>query len=211
MTFLPKRKSLIAVALLALTGAAVAQESEPTPLPDPAAPQAATEAFDGRYAPVVRNNIFVKDRRPYVPPTTRPAAASSRPAAAPADPAKDYELVGIVFEGGVFRAYFTNLKGGPLVSVAPGGALAEGAVGDVFIDAVRFVAADGREAWVDIGQDLTGGTPAASSSAAAPATTSPAEGQPAAGTTTGATPAPADPSKMSVEERMRLRRQQRGG
>ena len=160
-------------------------------------------AFDGEYAPVVRNNIFVKDRRPYVPPSTQP---TSRPAAAPADPRKDYQLVGIVFEDGLFRAYFTSRSGGPTTRAAPGDALAQGIVSDVYIDAVKYRSADGSLGWVDIGQDLAGGTPAA----AAPAASQPAEGAPAA--TPGAAPAapPGDSSKMSLEDRMRLRRQQQG-
>ena len=137
--------ALVLVAAALGGAAALAQEAQDAQDAQddagPSSPPAVAKAFEGEYAPIVRNNIFVKDRRPYVAPSTAPA---SRPAPPPeADPRKDYQLVGIVFEGGQFRAYFTSLKGGPTTRAAPGDALGGGVVSDVFIDAVRYRSGEG--------------------------------------------------------------------
>ena len=176
----------------------------------PAADDGATPTLEDEYAIIVRNNIFVRDRKPYKPPATQPAATRPAEQVAPPPeprPEKDWRLVGIVFEDGAFRAYFESLKDEPTARVAPGDAIADGVIEGVYIDAVSFVA-DGRQVWVDVGRDLAGEVPDAPAAPDAPAEGESEQGDKAEGAETAA---PADPSKMSVEERMRLRRQQQGG
>ena len=218
----------VAVALLLGGSLLAAQERQPDNQSGPPPQQV---SFEEAHTSLLRNNIFVRERRPWRPPTETP---TSRPAPPPPVPEKDWRLVGVVFEEGVFRAYLENLRGEPVARISPGGAIAEGVITEVYIDAIRYQS-DGQRIWVEIGQDLTGATPVVSrppedddrEDADDEASDSarddrddereddrrgedgdrgrdePNEGRPSA--------EGQDPSSLSIEERLRLRRQQESG
>lgn len=189
-------------ALLAATGAADAQSrgrSRDT---------GDRSDFTSRYGIVVDDNIFLRQRgvrpRPTPPLTTRPAPA-------PRSAEQSLMLTGIVFEDGTVRAYFENLSGGAPLRVEPGESVARGVVVDIAIDAVAYQGPDGIVRWVEIGQDLTGVRASVASSTPAPAGTSAGAGSTTTSSDTAAAPAgsdDADPSTLSVIERMRRNRQQ---
>jgi hypothetical protein len=197
-----------------------------------AAPATQRVGFDGLYGDVVARNMFLKDRRR---PNTGAGAttqASTRPAVTPEN---SYVLIGVVFEEEdadeahdpaghaeghdgqppvtrpstqqttlAVRAYFEPRGGGRILKLKPGDTIARGTIVEVQLDAVAYQAGDNPPVWVEIGQDLTGASARGTSSFTPAGTTG--TGTP----TTG--PAPnADPSTLSVEERMRLRRQQQMG
>lgn len=146
---------LAAVAIAALAGTALAQ-----PQDESAEPEA---SFEARYGSLLTHNLFERERRPPRPET--PPESEDRPPPPPPPPEKDYRLVGIVFEEGQFRAYFENTRTNRIERVAPGDAIATGVIGEVYIDAVSYLA-DGQIIWVDFGDDLTGtGAPAPARSA----------------------------------------------
>jgi hypothetical protein len=160
----------------------------------PATSQPVRESFTDRYGVIAQRNIFLRER-------TRPrdhsrdgGSATTRRAVTPLTPEQAYVLRGIVLEENDLRAYFEDKRTGEVTRVATGAGLAQGRVAEIQIDAVRFQNA-GQLVWVEIGHDLTG-----SQSAGGPAVAAPSIAPAAAGT---------DPSLMSVEERMRQRRQQR--
>ena len=174
--------------------------SGPNAASQPAERGATTAPVGDAYAAVVERNIFVRDRRPPVVVSTRPA--SSRPYVPPPTLEASLVLRGVVLEDGYFRAYFENAQSNEIVRVAAGDALAKGHVAEISIDAVAFETSAGL-AWIKIGDNLAGARvaePAASASSSSLTT-----GQPGSAATTG----PAGAS--SIEERMRLRRQQRAG
>lgn len=192
------------IASLLLTGAALtyAQDRE--------SPQAAestadvSKRFEDQYAILSRNNIFVRDRRPAPPPSQGPTTQQAPPAAPL--PERDWVLIGVVFEDGRFRAYFENVRGQPTTRAVVGDRIADGLIDQVYLDAVAYQH-NGQLIWVDIGQDLTGARPSGASASNSP------DGSTAGTADDGAESAGenVDPSSLSLEERMRLRRQQEGG
>jgi hypothetical protein len=148
-----------------------------------------------RFAVIGNLNMFVRDRAPR--PEASGGGGATRPAQPPASPESVLVLRGVVLEGGGFRAYFENLQASEIVQVTAGDALARGHVVEISIDAVAFEHR-GAVVWVKVGDNLVGAQVAAGpTGGSAGATTAPAAG--------------ADPSTLSIEERMRQRRMQRGG
>lgn len=196
---------LLAVAVLAGAVIALGQDTQrpqdPAPAPDPA------ETFEARYAVLTRNNIFVRDRRP-APPSSEGPTTREAPAAPPA-PEKDWVLIGVVFEEGRFRAYFENLRGDPTTRAVVGDPIADGVIDEVFLDAIAYQA-NGERIWVDIGQDLTGAPPGGPSSTAS-ADDSDDSDDDAIDGERSPIDVNADPSTLSIEEQMRIRRQQESG
>ena len=111
------------------------------------------QAFESRYGALTSNNIFKRDRRP--PPPPQPPREQEPPPPPPPEET-NWLLVGIVFEGGVPRAYFEHLKEKRLVIISAGDEVANGLLGQVFIDAVSYLGKEGEIIWVDVGDDLTG-------------------------------------------------------
>jgi len=180
--------------------------------------ESSDSSLPAEYQTVVDNNIFVRQRgRRAVEPTTRPTVTPPPP---PVE--RSMILTGIVLEEGVFRAYIEDTRSNTILRVSAGDPIASGAVGQITLDSIAYESADGLR-WIEIGQDLTGGV--AMFGTRPTATTSLGGSTPAAGSTGGAVspstggaggdvaPAqgqPADPSQMSIEERLRMRaRQQR--
>ncbi len=167
----------------------------------------APDAFSSQYAVLLENNIFLRDRRPRRQEQARP---TTRTVTAVAPPEKSWMLVGIVFEDGTFRAYLEDLRNGGVRRTAPGDAIANGAITQVFVDAIAYQVGE-EIVWVETGQDLTGARatiPGGSRSGVA-RSSSPAPSRPeareAAGGGGGA------PGEMTIEERLRMRRLQESG
>ncbi len=172
----------------------------------------ADDAFTRDFGVIVDRNMFLRDRRPTavkpVTPPPAPATTDAAPPPPPPPPEKQYVLVGVVFEDlTTARAYFEHVGEGTLVKIAPGEPLANGHVTEVQLNSVAYMDAKGLT-WVDVGDDLTGAPMAVSGptheAGEAGAGTTSADAKP------GEKPA-ADPAALSIEERLRRRRQQELG
>lgn len=171
----------------------------------------ADDAFTRDFGVIVERNMFLRDRRPPavkpVTPPPAPATTEAAPPPPPPPPEKQYVLVGVVFEDlTTARAYFEHVGEGTLVKIAPGEPLANGHVTEVQLNSVAFVDAKGLT-WVDVGEDLTGAPVAVSG---------PTHEAGEAGAGAGADAKPgdkpaADSATLSIEERLRRRRQQELG
>jgi hypothetical protein len=154
-------------------------------------------AYREHYGVIYEHNIFIKDRRK---PTTAPA--TTRPAP-PRQPEQTLMLTGVVYEPleGKAYAFFEDLSAGTIMRTEVGDKVARGTIAAIDIDIVAYDR-DGKLTPVAVGQDLTGARASAGSSSrssTSSATTSPATSAPAID--------PKNPN-LSLEERMRLRRQQ---
>ena len=118
-----------------------------------------------------------------------------------------FVLTGVVYEPLEDKAfaYFEDLSAGKLVRVSAGDKLARGSVAAIDINAVAFER-DGKQVPVLVGDDLTGKRASVSGSSSAASSSSSASGASAPSA------APIDPNNpnLSLEERMRLRRQTEG-
>jgi hypothetical protein len=156
--------------------------------------------FSDRYAVVLENNIFLRERRTQRQSSTQ----STTQPQAPPRPEKEWVLVGVVFEEGAFRAYFESLTGGGVKRAVVGDQIAEGALSEVYIDAVGYMTGDGVT-WISVGQDLTG------EYIVIPGSAGPTAAAPSTAPSPGAAPAAASPATLSIEERLRQRRMQEAG
>ncbi len=164
--------------------------STPTQLPST---QPAAAGYAEWYAILEQRNLFVKDRSR---PTTRQTSSASTQ---PARRSVEQSLVvrGIAMEDIGYRAYVEDLNTGSTLRLSPGEPLGRGQVSAIALDAIAYER-DGKQTWIEIGNDLTGKFSTASGSASA---------------TLSPTSLPAnvdlnDPS-LTVEQRMRLRVQLR--
>ena len=149
----------IAVATAAVAPPAVlAQEAaEPSAASEPSTPASRVDApavpsFDELYADLAANNIFRRDRRPPPPRVER----DPEPPAPPPPPETQWLLTGVVWEEGAFRGYLEYLPDGSVRRVTTGDAIANGNVGELYIDSISYVGPEGGIFWVDVGDDLTG-------------------------------------------------------
>lgn len=156
----------------------------------PAAPPAANvSAFEQRFHVLAERNMFLRDRRAAAAGRAGDAAkADSAPAAA----GSQYVLVGVVAEGAAARAYFEQTGSGQIVKVGVGATVGDATVSQITLRQVTIRRGE-QSLTVLLGQDLSGATAAAL----------PAANGAAGGST--------DPANMSVEERLRRRRQQELG
>lgn len=166
------------------------------------------------YDAIVERNMFVRDRQRPREPSTQPAY--TRPVETPPDvPERRFVLRGVVIEEEGLRAYFENTRGG-ITRVSPGDAVATGHVTEIAIDAVAYAWPDGDVKWIEIGQNLEGvrqsapAAPVASTGTSSSSATSASSGTPAGAPSNGASSGSTDTANLSLEERMRLRAQQRG-
>jgi hypothetical protein len=171
----------------------------------------------------------VRENRPISrPDTTSPQAIE-----------RSIVLRGVAIEDNELHAYLENSRTGQRFRVAPGDTLASGRVFEIAIDAIAYEA-DGRTAWIEIGQNLSGGRAEASISSRSGRSVSGGYGNNWRGNNGGVNngdsngnanpaaqppddvaategmppeePASPSPSASSLEERMKQRRlQQRGG
>ena len=174
------------------------------------------ERFTAEYGALEQNNVFKRDRRP--PPPPEPPREEEPPPPPPPEE-KSWLLVGITMPDGVApRAFFENQRERRMVEVGIGDDIANGRIGEFFIDAVSYVLDDGTIVWVDMGDDLTGEaalvtTPRPSSSGETSGSGS-SNAETASGDGDSETSGGGESEEnLSVIERMRLRRQQelRGG
>lgn len=147
---------------------------------------------------LAERNIFLRDRsKPAPPPTSRPTVARA--------PEQNYVLTGVVYEPleAEAFAFFEDIGAGTILRVRAGEKVARGTIQGIDINAVAYER-DGKETIVSVGDDLTGARASVGSSSTTTASSS------GAGAST-ATSAPAiDPNNpnLTLEERMKLRRQQ---
>ena len=157
-----------------------------------------TADFSAKYAVVAERNMFLRER------VRRNAdGANSRPASNGSSASQQtleelLVLRGIVLEDDLFRAYFENSRTGEVVRVAAGDSLARGHVVDISIDALNFEAERGP-VWINIGDNLVGAHVASTGA------------RPSGGPATSSAGGTGDTGNLSVEERMRQRRQQSNG
>ena len=184
--------------VILIASAALLAQTRPATQPAPRSEPARQVSRDfSRYGVLIDNNIFLRERGRSAGPSSPPREPTTRPATTAPSEEQSFALLGVVFEGDDFRAYFESLRDAAVVRVEPGDALARGRVVEMQPDAVAYES-DGRVIWIEVGQDLTG-----SLSRSASAT------QPAGSATQPAsTQASGDPATQSIEERMRQRRRQ---
>jgi hypothetical protein len=154
----------------------------------------APPGYTDKYAVLELRNVFLKDRSR--PATSRPSSSSTQPSHR--SPEEMLAVRGIAIEDNGFRAYVEDLNNNAMLKVSPGETLARGRVTAIELDAIAYEH-DGKQTWVNIGNDLTGKTaPGATPTYGSSATTSP--------TTLPANIDLNDPN-LTAEQRMRLRRQ----
>jgi len=189
----PTRLAIRAACVAACGLAVHATHAQPVnPTTRPVVPSQAD--FHERFGITVERSMFVRDRRGRSIAMT--ATPTSGPTTAPASPESQLVLLGVVEELDADRAYFEQRPGGTVVRHVVGDAIARGRIVAVELDAVCYESG-GRQVWVEVGQDLTGGSATAGgpTAAAAPATSGP----------------PLTGDAAAVAERMRQRRQQQLG
>jgi hypothetical protein len=161
--------------------------------------------FGSEYGTIVEGNIFLKDRTPARP------ARTYEPTSRPTIPLEQvFVIVGIVYEEGDYRAYLEDLRYNTVTRVSHGDSIANGTVEDIGIGGLVYISSS-ETRWVEIGQDLTGSYPRDMRAPSGTVRGSGSSGDSSGGATEGATTAPAAPvdeSTLSMQERMRLRRQQ---
>ena len=159
-------------------------------------------SYSERYGVLADHNIFVRDRS-RIPrggsgggggsstqPSTRPTLKSPEEALA---------LRGVVIEDGGLRAYVEDTNNYNMLRLSPGDNVARGKVSAIQIDAVQYEGPGGHREWIEIGQDFTGHTAAAGPSFSVGGASSTQPSGP-----------PIDPNdpNLTLEQRMKLRRQQ---
>jgi hypothetical protein len=146
-----------------------------------------------RYTTVYEHNIFMKQRP--VKPATKPAANAGGSSSRTTE--ESLVLRGIAYESTGFRAYVEDLNNGKELRLIPGDAVGRGHITEVDIDRIAYER-NGEEKWIDVGCDFTGKevVTVTETSADEGPTTGPVQ-----------TIDPNNPN-LSLEERMKLRRQQ---
>ena len=152
----------------------------------------APPGYTDKYAVLELRNVFLKDRSR---PTSRPSSSSTTQPSH-RSPEESFAIRGIAIEDNGFRAYVEDLNNNAMLKVSPGDKLARGHVTAIELDAIAYEH-DGKESWVNIGNDLTGKTaPGPTPTYGSTATSSP--------TTLPANIDLNDPN-LTVEQRMKLR------
>jgi hypothetical protein len=160
-------------------------------------------AFSERYGVLSERNIFVRDRSH---PSTRPSPTTQ---SSPRDPERSVWLAGVALEAEGFRAYVENQNVGTVTRLAIGDSLARGKITAIEIDAVAYEA-NGQTTWIEIGNDFANHPVRALSEplAEVSATTTPTTGPAAAGAPAGAASINLNDPNLTVEQKLKLRRQQ---
>lgn len=158
-------------------------------------PQQRPPDYRERYGVLVERNIFLRNRSrpPARTPTTNSSESGTRPSRRPE---QSYLLTGIVMEEGRRIAFIENTSTSSTERLAVGASIAGGKIIDVDFHHLEFESASGQRSKVEIGKTLAGGE-RSSSGGTEVADTQPSD-------------APIDPNKpnLTVEERLKLRRQQ---
>ena len=182
----------IAVAVLVLFGLSPASNAQS------ASPDQSRE----HYAILADKNIFVRNR----PPTR----TSPRPAGNTRRPEESYALTGVAIQEGRRVAFVENRSTNATQRLLAGASILDGKIVEVGLDSVEFESA-GRRIQVRVGRNFLGDVfaasalPATSSTSPTGSTTAPAN--PGASPVKPDAPLPND-ANLSLEERMKLRRQQ---
>ena len=193
------RKALLCLVGVLIIGSWAEGATAPAAVPASSREPARVPSYSERYGVLAEHNIFVRDRSSLSrsssnhssSPSTRPTIQS---------PEQTLALRGVVIEEGVLRAYVEDLASGRMLRLNPGDSVARGKISDIDIDAIQYESAGHRQ-WIAIGDDLTG-HPALVGSFYVGGLSSSSSTQPSG--------PPIDPNNpnLTLEERMRLRRQQ---
>lgn len=155
------------------------------------------------YQVIISRNMFIRERQQPREPSTQPVV--NRPVETPPDiPERRFVLRGVVLEEEGIRAYFENASG-QIMKISPGDAIATGYISQIMIDTVTYTLADGEVRQIEIGQNLEGtrvSAPMSRTSSAGTTSTS------TSGAGSGTAASGGEAGNLSLEERMRLRRQQ---
>jgi hypothetical protein len=208
-----KLNSLVVLTAFAATAVVYSADSKPP------------EKSFNDYKVVWEQNMFVKDRRKPYTSTTRGSRGGSDNIRTTRAPETLFALRGVVFEEGTFHAYLEDMTAGKLLRLTVGESIAKGKIADIEIDAVAYES-NGQTTWVTVGSDLRGQSAVLPSSdsygssqpprvtptptktpGTASATDDEGNEEPGTAVTPPATTT-ADPSTMSLEEKMRQRRLQ---
>jgi len=176
------------------------------------------------YKIIWEQNMFVKDRRKPNTSATRGSRGGSDVRTTRAVETL-FALRGVVFEESKFYAYLEDMSAGKMLRLTVNDPIAKGKIADIEIDAVAYES-NGQTTWVTVGTDLRGQSAVLPSSDSygssqparvtptptrTPGTASATDDEnpedPGTNVTPPATTA-ADPSTMSLEEKMRQRRLQ---
>ena len=193
-----KKMILVGVAMLVVVWAGRSfGQGQPQQQPQPESPaQQRPPDYRDRYGVLVEKNIFLRNRsRPPVrSSTTNPSTSSSRPERRPE---QLYTLTGIILEEGRQVAFIENMSTGVTQRLVVGAPIAGGKIVEVDFHYLEFESSSGQRTKVEVGKTLAGGD----RSSAMVAGTQPA---------TSESSVPIDPNKpnLTLEERLRLRRQQ---
>jgi len=167
-------------------------------------PPARPPTYSERYGLLADHNIFVRDRTRIVRGGSGGygpggAGSSTQPSTRPTvrSPEEALALRGVVIEDGGLHAYVEDTNSYNMLRLSPGDNVARGKVSAIQIDAVQYEGPGGHREWIEIGQDFTGHTAVAGSSFGVGASTQPS----------GPPIDPNDPN-LTLEQRMKLRRQQ---
>ena len=194
----------ILLTVLVVSASAMAQ----APAAGPVVP---VQSFAEEYGIITRKNIFLRDRRSAADTENH---AVTRPVP-PTPMEKTYALVGVAVGDQDSRAYFEH--SGMIEKHVVGETIGRGTVCEIQVDGVIYES-QGRRTVVKVGQDLSGDMSSPPPEVKPPEVKAPeaaagVSGQPAAAPVSGAAAAPssgagADGATLSIEERMRRRRQE---
>jgi hypothetical protein len=161
----------------------------------------ARESYSERYSIVTENNIFMRDRHrrsgryePSTSPTTRPLEES-------------LVLTGIVIEDQGLRAYVENTDTHEVTRLSPGDAVAHGKVDSIQIDAFDYLH-NGEHSWIDVGSDLTGHAATLPETSSYYGSSSVSGGSSSSSTQPSGPPIDPNDPNLTLEQKMKLRRQQ---
>ena len=197
-------KTLLQIIVLAVLAFPAMPAPAAAPQTQPSKP--VTIDYRDRYGILSDRNMFLRDRRRsrYAgESTTRPAYV-----ARPVD--ETLILTGIVLEEGEYRAYFEDTQAASVLRLRVGESVGRGVISQIQMDAIEYLNGE-QHIWIDIGHTLTGAIPTVTFASPAGDASTPGSAsttQPAA--TGTALINPNDPN-LTLEERMKLRRQQQVG
>lgn len=178
------RKFVPVFVLLAVT-VSLGHSAEQATATRPSKPSKPTYAE--RYSVIAECNIFLRQRSRSSSGGNRGGSASTQPSDARST--KRIALLGVTVDGEERRAFFESSERSGILRLGVGDAVGDGKIVRIELDGVEFQVGQVTRR-VGLGQDLSGGVFV-----------------PSAATSDNASGAPASEAGLSLEERMKLRRQ----
>lgn len=160
------------------------------------------------YKPLVERNIFTRQQPRKTTTTDKPSTAPSTPVSPAAPTAPNWVLTGIVIHEQGNYAFFENSQTNVTLRISAGQSLGESHIKTIEQDHVLLGGSESNsDQRVSIGSTLDGSAVSLGNSSSGSIF---GESTPDTAAAEGSSPAANDPSKMSVIERMRARRQREG-